>query len=60
MSGLRVETIMWLRLSNTVAGAFCEERLILASVLHQARVKVRAAARGHETAARASPRDDTV
>jgi len=60
MSGLRVETIMWLRLSNTVAGAFCEERLILASVLHRARVKVRAAARGHETAAGASPRDDTV
>jgi hypothetical protein len=44
MSGLRVETIMWLWLSNTVAGAYCEERLILASVLHQARVKVRAGA----------------
>jgi hypothetical protein len=41
---MRVETIMRLRLSKAAAGAYCEERLILASVPHRAEVKVRAAA----------------
>src|SRR5580692_9305276 len=49
---MRVETIMRLRLSRIAAGAYCEERLIFASVLHQARVKVRAAASPGTPAAR--------
>jgi hypothetical protein len=44
MSGLRLENLMRLRLSKSAAWAYCEERPILASVLHQATVKVRAAA----------------
>jgi hypothetical protein len=35
---------MRLRLSKTATGAYCEESLILASVPHQAELKVRAAA----------------